>query len=236
MKTCARKFIVSVLAVVMLIVSSQASLAQNKLFGNLTVIKNGASVSGADNYVLVNGERALTGGSILSPSEITSPAPMSAKISLAKTGDVLLSWGSSMKLSFADSNISGELLNGTVTVKSEPNTALALFTKEGTIIFPVQNQANAVTVSVDNGKTIVNALQGQVKFNNVLISAGESYPGNIVNGAIPDNNSQTNDDDDDEISTYLIIGIIAAAAGAAIIAFTVASGDDDNDNTVSPIR
>jgi len=234
MKPFIHRFISFTLFIVILLLSSQFSLAQNKLLGNLTVIKNGSSTNRAENSVIVNGERAVNGSSIMSPSEIITTAPMSAKISLPKTGDVLLSWGSKMNLSFVNSSISGELLTGSVTIKSEPNTTLSLFTTEGTITFPVQNQVNSVFVSVENGKTIVNALQGQVKFNNILVSAGESYPGNIDNTAIPDSNTQITESDSDELNPYFLTGIVAALAGVVLIVLTVSSNDDNS--TVSPIR
>lgn len=229
MKIVIRKLISLSLFIAILTVSPGILSAQNKrLAGELTVIKNTTSTNTED-YVTVDGQRALSGRSIMSPSEIVTSPQASAKISLGQTGNVLISPNSKVNLSFVNSSIAGELTTGEITVETLPNTTLNIFTRDGAITTPNRSQANTVKISIKNGETQVNTVAGQVMFNNVLVSTGETFP------------LRTNDRADsaasshDGVNPLLIVGILGAVAGAVLIALTVSSGGNGTP-TVSPTR
>jgi hypothetical protein len=235
MKIGIRKFISLGLFVSILLTSPQFLLAQTpRLVGELNITATG------NGFVTVNGERAVDGRSITSPSEIVTSAEARAKISLAQTGTVLIEPNSKLNLSFVNAAISGEFTSGEVTIETAPNTSVNILTADGALTVPNRSQANIIKISRDgSGRTRVNTLSGQAMFNNVLISAGEFYPqtdatptptntpaGSGGSGTGSSNNS------------ILLIALLGAAAGAAVLALAVSSGGGGNDSppTLSPVR
>lgn len=211
-------------------VSPEFLTAQNKrLVGELTVVKNG---SAADAFVTVDGVRAASGRSVMSPSEIATPADATAKIAFARTGTVTIAPNSSMNLTFVDSSIAGDLATGEITLETVPNTALNIFTRDGAVWTPNRGEKNTVRITVQNGATRISVIDGQIMFNKVVVSAGESFPKSSGGSSSADDND---DDDDSGVSPLLIAGIIGGVAAAVIIALTVSSGDDENP-VVSPTR
>ena len=163
MKTKIRQFVSLGILLAILLSSPQFLLAQNnRLVGELTITSTGAG-----GFVTVNGEQVVNGRSITSPSEIVTSPQARARISLAQTGTILISPGSKINLSFADSGISGEFSDGEVTIETVPNTTVNLLTSDGTLTLPNPRQINVVKISKENGRTRVNTLTGQAMFNNV---------------------------------------------------------------------
>jgi hypothetical protein len=227
MKTGIRKFISLGLFIAMLLASPQFLLAQTpRLVGELTI-----TTTGEGGFVTINGERAVDGRSLASPSEITTSPQARAKISLAQTGTILIEPSSKLNLSFANAGISGEFSAGEVTIETVPNTTVNILTADGTLTVPNRNQTNIVKISRENGRTRINTLTGQAMFNNVLISAGEFYP--QTNATAPDNSAGGSNRSGGNKS--LLIIALLGAAGAAVLALAVSSNSDDNP-TVSPNR
>lgn len=228
MKTRVNKFITFSLIIAILVAMPQVLSAQNQIVGELTITKNSP-----EDFVTVNGERVVSGRSITSPSDIVTSPGATATLLLPQTGTVLIAPNSKLNLSFVNSSIAGDFLAGAVTIETVPNTAINLFPPDGTITTPNRGQVNAVKASIENGVTRVDTLKGEVLFNIVLVSAGESYS--------PATNSRTtaattaNSDKSGDYNPLLIFGVLGAVAGAVIIALSVSSSDNDNP-TVSPTR
>jgi hypothetical protein len=224
-------FISAGLFVVILITSSQFLLAQNRgLVGELTVIKNVSSANNEE-FVTIDGTRAVSGRSVMSPADIVTPPSASAKISIPQTGNITISPNSKMNLSFVNSSIAGELTTGEVTIETIPNTTINIFTRDGAITTPNRNEKTIVKILVENGAARVTTLNGQVMFNNVLVPAGEYFPQSKSNTADSPNSS----DSSSGINPLLIVGIVGAVAAVALIALTASSNKSDNP-TVSPTR
>jgi hypothetical protein len=230
MKIFTYKFIVLNLILVILTTASQFLVAQNKFVGELTLTKNSP-----EGFVSINGERVVSGRSIMSTSEIITSPQASAKVLLPQTGTVLISPNSKLILSFVNSSISGDLSVGEAIIETVPNTTINLLTPDGTITLPNQIQTNIVKVTVENKRTRVQTLTGAVNFNNVLISAGEFYP--LVNDDLTksDKTGGATSNTSKSFNPILIIGILGAVAGIAVIALS-ASSDKNDTPTLSPTR
>lgn len=198
-----------------------------RLFGELTVIKNAAMPGAESGSVTVDGVRAESGRSVMSPSDIQTPPDAAAKISFAQTGTLNIAPSSSMNVTFVNSSIAGDLANGEITVETVPNTTINIFTKDGAIWTPNRNEKNTVKISVQNGATRVNVIDGQIMFNKVIVSAGETYP-KSSNGSSP-NSSRG-------INPLIIAGIVGGIAAAVIIALTVSGGNNNDVPVFSPTR
>lgn len=230
-KTKAHKFAVvfSIVALFFAAVSPQFLSAQTKrLVGELTVIKSGAS----NGFVTVDGVRAASGGSVMSPSEIVTPADATAKITLAQTGTITVAPNSKLSLTFVDASIAGDLTTGEATFETVPNTALNIFTREGGVWTPNRNEKNTVKITVVDGATRITVVDGQVMFNQVTVSAGETFPkltGSTTTAAAAGSGSSGG------INPLYIVGALGAVAAVVLIALTGSSGDSDNP-VVSPTR
>ncbi len=228
MKTFVRKFIVVSLSITILVSSPMFLAAQQKLLGDLSI-----TTTSPDGFVTVNGERAVSGRSISSPSAISTSPQASSKIFLAKTGSVLISPNSKLNLSFINSSISVDITSGGLTVQTVPNTSFNLQSPDGNLTLPVENQENIVKIEVVNGKTTVRTLQGKAQFNSVSVSAGEYYPLNSVNDGASSKPKEK--DDNKGYNPLLLVGLLG---GAAAIALIVLAGSSKNNDApvVSPTR
>lgn len=227
MNALVNKLIIHSLIFAIVAVMPQVLTAQNQIVGELTITKNSP-----EDFVTVNGERAVSGRSITSPSDIVTSAGATAKLLIPQTGTISIAPNSKLNLSFVNSSIAGDFLAGEVTIETAPNTAINLFPPDGTITTPNRGQINAVKVSVANGATRVDTLKGEVLFNIVLVSAGESYSPTANNKAAA---TATDSDKSGGYNPLLIFGILGAVGAAALIALTVSSSSKDNP-TVSPTR
>lgn len=218
-KNCKFSVAALIAAIFFAAVAPQLLRAQSgRLFGELTVIKNAVAPTAGNGFVTVDGVRADSGRTVPSPSDIVTPPDTSAKVSFAQTGTLTLAPNTAMNLTFVNSSIAGDLSTGEITVETVPNTALNIFTKDGAIWTPNRNEINTVKISVQNGATRISVIDGQIMFNKVIVSAGETYPTSANNSG--QNSSRG-------INPYLIAGIAGGIAAAVIIALTVSSGGDD---------
>jgi len=235
MKTFVHKFIVIGLVITILVSSPNFLVAQQKFLGNLSITSKSP-----EGFVSVNGERVVSGRSISSPSMILTSPQASAEISLANTGTVLLSPDSKLNLSFINSSISVDIFSGEITIETMPNTSLNLFTPDGNLTLPIENQANTIKVKVVNNKTLVQTLVGKAMFNSVSVSAGETYPSIPNANPTPNKPIESNDDNSNKsksINPILIIGLLGAAGAIALVALSGgSSGNSDTPPIVSPTR
>ena len=226
MKKIVRKIIILFLFIAIFSTSTPLLQAQNRLVGELTVNGN---KSGS---VTVNGEPSLTGRSILSPSEIATISLTNARISIPKTGVINLSPNSKIKLSFTESNISIDLLGGEFTVDTVQNTAVNILTSDGSITVSDTSRINVFKVKNVAGNTTVYTTTGEVLFNNIVVSAGDSFPkqsGSTTADSRPKDESKNN--------SLLLLGLLGAGAAVAVLVLVGASGgSNDPAPVLSPTR
>lgn len=229
MKILLLKIITFGLFIALFITSPQMMLAQTGLMGEVTVE---SLSSKGQKYIVINGENILSGRSIMSPASIVTPAETSAQISLAKTGVVKISPGSTLNLFFDKANISGDFWAGKLTLNVSPNTKLSILTADGTITNSDLSQETVATIDIVDNKVRVQTLSGELMFNGVKIAAGQTLP-------VPQNNTANNNAGGAQTGgsgsskvVLITLAIVGAVAAAAIIGL---SGGNDNNN-VSPTR
>lgn len=195
--------------------------------GELTVIRNVSSTANQE-FVTIDGERVVSGRSVMSPADIVTPPDASAKITIPQTGIVTISPNSKMNLSFVNSSIAGELVAGEIIIETIPNTTINIFTKDGAITTPNRNEKTIVKISIEKGAARLTTLNGQAMFNNVLVPAGEYFP---------QSKGKTADSGDSSggVNPLLIVGILGAVGAVALIALSASSNNGDS-STVSPTR
>jgi hypothetical protein len=227
MKTLLHKFIAAGIIIAILALSPMYLFGQQKLLGDLSITKNSP-----EGFVTVDGERVISGRSIKSPSVILTSPQASSKISIIKTGIILLSPNSKVNLSFKDSSISMDMFSGEISIETLPNTSLNLFIPDGNLTLPIESQANTIKVKIVNGRTQVETLVGKAWFNNVLITAGETYP---LPSTTTSNKPADSDNNSKGFNPLLIIGLLGAAGAVALIALSGSSSNSEMP-IVSPVR
>jgi ferric-dicitrate binding protein FerR (iron transport regulator) len=225
-KTWSRKFVAILVAAAILSVYSMLTLATTaRTAGELSVTGN----------VSVDGQKAVSGGTIFSGSLISTAKDSSATISLGKLGRVELAAGSSLRLTFAESAITGLLDAGRARVSTAAGVSVNLTTKDGSVVADGK-QATAFTVDTENGNTIVNTESGIAELHSGTtvsrIAAGESG----VAGT-PQGGSTKKDDGDHKLSGGALVALLAATGGAvaAIIYATTHKNDLNFGGTVNVV-
>jgi len=234
-RTWSRKSIAFCVAVAVLSVYSMVTLAgaPQKASGEL-------SVSG---QVTVNGQAAISGATIFSDSVIATAAGSNATISLGKLGRVELFPNSSIKLSYAEGNISAALDAGRVQVSTLAGTSAIVTAKDGAAVADA-SQAATFMVDTECGNTVVASQAGQVELRaggtakavaaGTSESAGTPQPGTRCTRL-------TRPDTFGKLSGTAL-AVIIAAAGGAVAAAIFASRHNDTLNfggsvtVVSPTR
>lgn len=230
-----RQFICCGLLIALSLAASKFTLAQGQFAGDLTVTTSSGG-GGSDSFVTVNGERASSGRAVVSPSEIVTSPLASARISLPRTGVVMLAPETRMSLSFAPAKISGEIRAGKITVSVLPGTTLDLRTPDGTVNIAARTDETIINVDFVDGRTRVGTLSGVATFNGVPVPAGQVYmlganPG-VVPAAAPVPAAQTAGGGLSN-TTLLVLVAVAGAVGLGV-ALGLSGGDDDNTVPVSP--
>jgi ferric-dicitrate binding protein FerR (iron transport regulator) len=127
--------------------------------------------------VAVNGEKAISGGTIFSDSAIVTAERSSAIVSLSRLGRIELPANSNLRLSFSGNTISGLLDAGGARVSTPAGVSVNLATKAGAVLVG-GSQATSFTVEVENGETVVATEWGLAELTSgtacKLIAAGES--------------------------------------------------------------
>ncbi|MDQ3907058.1 MAG: FecR domain-containing protein [Acidobacteriota bacterium] len=148
-----RSVVTLCLAVAIVCVYSMVALAaQQKASGELSVVGE----------VSVNGSKAISGATVFTDSTITTGENSSAVVSLGKLGRVELMPNSSLKLSFAENNVSGTLDSGKVRFSTAAGVAASVMTKDGTAVAS-NNTPNIFVVDVSCGNTLVATQAGNVE-------------------------------------------------------------------------
>jgi hypothetical protein len=162
---------------------SMVTLAAGKPVGEITI--SGSSLEDGQS-VTVNGEPAKTGRTIFGSSTISTPAGMSAVISLGQAGKLQLAPGSTFVVNVNDDAISGDLTAGTLSVV---------------------NAAKAVQVKTTSGETVnVNAGEVVTATSTAAAKRAQTGPGGldwwvwaaIIGGAVTAIVLIVSSDDDDD--------------------------------------
>jgi hypothetical protein len=172
MKTLRYKIVTFILLFTLTVVSPHLIFAQIRLLGEL---KTKSNSSGDESFIVVNGENVSGGRSILSPASIVTPSKTTAEIFLPKTGVVQLGQGSTLNLFFENANITGDFWTGKLTVDVLPNTKFNILTADGNISNASLNQQTIATIDFVDGKVRVQALTGEVSFNEVKVAEGQTF-------------------------------------------------------------
>jgi hypothetical protein len=216
----------------LLVTASNFTLAQGKIAAELSV-----DASSADGFVTINGERALSGRSVLSPAEIVTSPEATAKVSLAKTGVVIIAPNSKARLSFDQAKISGDFQSGKLKLDVPAGTALSLRTPDGTIAVSGRDEETVFNVALENGRTRIGTLSGVATFNGVPVPAGQVYPlGSDPSAAVLPDPQTTPGAGAGGISNTTLFVIIAVAGAVGLGAALALSGGGDDDRVVSPVR
>ena len=180
-RTWSRTPITLALAVAVLSMYSMVALAapgqgQTGPSGDLSVVGE----------VSVNGTSAISGATVFSDSTLTTAQGSSAVVSLGKLGRVEILPNSSLKLSFTDAGITGQLDAGRVRLSTSTGISANVMTKNGAAVAD-SSQPNVFTVDVECGNTVVATQSGRVELragNSVkqiaagnVDSAGQVEPG-----------------------------------------------------------
>jgi len=215
-KTWSRKSIAAFLAVAVLSVYSMVVLAApgSKASGEL-------SVTG---QVTVNGQKVISGGTLFSESTIATAEQSSAVVSLGKLGRVEIAPNSSLRLSFADSNISAMLESGSAHLSTLAGTTVNLTTKDGAVVVD-GSQATSFTASTSRGRTSVATQAGIAEFRSggtvKQIAAGESATAGTPN-------PQADDDDDGMSGGALAVLLLAVGGAVAAVLYATMHNNDLN--------
>lgn len=216
-KTWSRKPIAALVAIAILSVYSMvvlASPAAKAPSGEL-------SIAG---QVTVNGEKAVSGGTIFSDSLINTAEKSTATVNLSKVGRVELAPSSNLKLSFTEKTIMGLLDNGTAHVLTLAGTSVNFTTKDGVVVVD-GSQATSFTVNVVKGVTSLTTHSGvaQLHVGSVVnqVAAGETATAGTPNP------KDDPGDDDDKMSGGETAALILLGAGAVAGILYAAMHDND---------
>jgi hypothetical protein len=225
-RTWSRKSIAFCLAVAILSVYSMVSLAAPGQQGQ-TGPSGELSVSG---QVSVNGQSAISGATVFSDSTIATAANSSAIVSLGKLGRVELLPGSTMRLSFNETGITGSLESGRARISTMAGIGANIATKDGAVVAD-NTQADVFSIDTECGNTIIATQSGKVelragdKVQQIAAgqdaTAGQAAPGTrcarLARG-----------DTFGKLSGGALVALLAAAGGA-IAAAIIAARSNGND-------
>jgi len=206
-KTWSRKPIAACVAVAILSVYSMVVLASPAAKAPSAEL----SVSG---QVMVNGENAVSGGTVFSDSVLTTAGKSSATVNLSKLGRVELSSNSSLKLSFTEKSIMGLLESGSARVSTVAGVTVNFTTKDGAVVVD-GSQPTSFTVNIVKGITSLTTHSGLAELRTggtvKQVAAGE-----YATAGTPAPQTGPGDDNDGlssgELAALLILGAGAVAA------------------------
>jgi len=180
---------------------SMVTLAASSGIGQISISGNG---------VLVNGEAALSGGTIFNGASIVTPDAVGATLNLGKAGRLELSAGSSFTV-----NVDGEVISGNLTKGN-------------------------ITVLAANQPASINTLGGNVKLeagDTATAAAGRTPRDHKdANGVCIDDDKDGDLECGHKVAGWVWAAIVGGVATAVILAVTL-GGDDNNSTTpTSPTR
>lgn len=116
----------------------------------------------ASGQVSVDGTTAISGATVFSDSTISTAQNSSAIISLGQLGRVELLPGSTLRLSFTDTGLTGTLEAGRVRVSKMQNASANITTSDASAIADASEMAMFM-VDVECGNTFVSTQNGRVE-------------------------------------------------------------------------
>jgi len=220
-KTLSRKSIAACVAVAILSVYSMVVLAS-------PAAKAPSAELSVTGQVMVNGENALSGGTLFSDSLITTAEKSNATVSISKLGRVEVAPSTGLKLSFTEKSVLGLLENGTAHVSTLPGVSVNFTTGDGVVAVD-GSQPTSFTVNVVDGVTFLTTHSGiaQLSVNGTVrnIAAGETATGTTP----APQDTDTPGEDDDDLSTGETFALVAVGAGAvAAIIYAVMHDNELN--------
>ena len=215
--TWSRKSIAACVAVAVLSAYSMVVLASPgaKASGEL-------SVSG---QVTVNGQKAISGGTVFSDSVVITSDNSSATVSMSKLGRVELAPNSSLRLSFADNNISASLEGGSANVSTLAGVTVSLTTKDG-LVSVDGSKATSFTVDAAHGNTALATTVGLAELRAggavKVVGEGESAVAGTPN-PVPQGGA------DSGLSGGRLAALLLAVGGAgALVLYAILHNNDIN--------
>ena len=148
-------------------------------FSQMTAATARLSVMGKESkgmkpFITVNGANSLNESSLMSPASISVPADTTAVVNLGKAGQIELSPGTMISLTFTDNAVTIDLSGGRLRVTSPASADFNVKTADGIIIN--DRRGDAVFVAeVVGGATGVNTETGIAKVNGVPLAAGKVW-------------------------------------------------------------
>ena len=126
--------------------------------------------------VALNGQKAISGVTLLSECVIVTAPGSSASVSLGKLGRIELSANTKLRLSFAADRITGLLSAGRARFSTSADVSLNLTTPDGSVLVD-GSQATSIVVNAENGNTSLVTESGQADLRSrnatTMIVAGE---------------------------------------------------------------
>ncbi len=202
-KMWSRKSLASFLAVAILSVYSMFVLATP---GYAAPLAGELSAFGG---VTVNGQKAASGTTVFTDSMIVTASDANAMVNLGKAGRIEVLPGTTLKISFSETNLSGQLEAGQVRVSTPAGVTASIATKDGTVNAET-GRANVFTVDMSSGKLNANAIAGAVTANGKITAA------------------KADDDNDRKLGGGALAALVLAAGGA-IAAIIIAGRSENND-------
>jgi len=181
-KTWSRKLVAIPVAVAILSVSSTLTRARPG--------RRGAELS-VFGEITLNGQKAISGVTLFSESDIITAPGSSASVSLGKLGRIELAANTKLRLCFADNSISGLLAAGRARFSTAADVSLDLTTPDGSVLVD-GSQATSLVVNAADGNTSVSTETGQAELcsHNVTttIAVGEIGATRSTQGTRKDDN------------------------------------------------
>jgi phage baseplate assembly protein gpV len=219
-KTWSRKPIAAFLAVAVWSVYSMVVLAAP-----------GAKASGellVSGQVTVDGQKAFSGGTLFSDSTITTAEQSNASVNISKLGSVHLSPNSSLRISFAEKNLTALLETGTATVSTLAGVTVNVTTKDGSVVVD-GSKATSFTVTASRGRTLLSTQAGMAELRSggsvKQVAAGNSASAGTPNPQ--DRDCPTGDCPETGLSGGALAALLLAIGGAVAAVFFALREDND---------
>jgi len=215
-KSLSRKMLAACLSVAVFSVYSMIALASPG-------VRTPAGELSIFGQVTVNGQTAMTGGTLFSDSVIVTAEKSNATVNISKLGRVELSPNSSLRLSFTDKSVTGMLDSGIARVSTLAGVTVNLTTKNGSVVVD-GSQPTTFSVNTKDGNTVVSTEFGLAELRAgsevTQIAAGESATAGTPS-------PQGDDDKDDGIRGARLAALLLAVGGAVAAAIIAATSDND---------
>ncbi len=178
--------------------------------------------------VTVNGQKAISGGTLFSDSVLVTAEKSNATVTISKLGRVELSADSGLKLSFNEKNIAGWLDSGIARVSTLAGVSVNITTKAGSVVVD-GSQATTFTVNTKDGNTVVSTEAGFAELRSAdavqHVAAGESAAVNTPQKPdCPSADCPESGISGGRLAAFLLV------AGAAIAAAIIAATSDNDIN------